>query len=86
MNIDIDGHFGEVLKVQRKVRKITQKDLAAKVDVDKTYISKLERGLRKPSLEVAINLANMLEIPMAEIVAEVESLSGITESEQKGVV
>ena len=86
MNIDIDGHFGEILKVQRKVRKITQKDLAAKVDVDKTYISKLERGLRKPSLEVAINLANMLEIPMAEIVAEVESLSGITESEQKGVV
>ena len=86
MNIDIDGHFGEVLKVQRKVRKITQKDLAEKVEVDKTYISKLERGLRKPSLEVAINLANMLEIPMAEIVAEVESLSGITESEQKGVV
>ena len=86
MNIDIDGHFGEVLKVQRKVRKITQKDLAAKVEVDKTYISKLERGLRKPSLEVAINLANMLEIPMAEIVAEVESLSGITEKEQDGLV
>ena len=86
MNIDIDGHFGEILKVQRKVRKITQKDLAAKVEVDKTYISKLERGLRKPSLEVAINLANMLEIPMAEIVAEVESLSGITEKEQDGLV
>ncbi len=26
MNIDIDGHFGEVLRVQRKVRKITQKN------------------------------------------------------------
>ena len=37
MNIDIDGHFGEVLRVQRKVRKITQKELAVKVKLDKTY-------------------------------------------------
>jgi len=79
MNIDIDGHFGEVLRVQRKVRKITQKELAVKVKLDKTYISMLERGVRKPSLEVAINIANTLEIPMAEIVSEVESLSGIVE-------
>ena len=77
MKIDIDGHFGEVLKVQGKVRKITQKELAMKVELDKTYISMLERGLRKPSLEVAINLANTLEIPTAEIVTEVESLTGI---------
>lgn len=80
MNIDIDGHFGEVLRVQRKVRKITQKELAVKVKLDKTYISMLERGVRKPSLEVAINIANTLEIPMAEIVSEVESLSGIVEN------
>ena len=79
MNIDIDGHFGEVLRVQRKVRKITQKELAVKVQLDKTYISMLERGVRKPSLEVAINIANTLQIPMAEIVSEVESLSRIVE-------
>ena len=79
MNIDIDGHFGEVLRVQRKIRKITQKELAVKVELDKTYISMLERGVRKPSLEVAINIANTLEIPMAEIVSEVESLSRIVE-------
>ena len=77
MKIDIDGHFGEVLKVQRKVRKITQRELAVKVELDKTYISMLERGVRKPSLEVAINIANTLEIPTAEIVTEVESLTGI---------
>ncbi len=51
-----------------------------KVKLDKTYISMLERGVRKPSLEVAINIANTLEIPMAEIVSEVESLSGIVEN------
>jgi transcriptional regulator with XRE-family HTH domain len=81
MNVNIDGHFGQVLKVQRRVRKITQAELAAKVDLDKTYISMLERGLRKPSLEVTINLAKALEIPAIEIVSEVESLSGITEIE-----
>ena len=79
MNIDIDGHFGEVLRVHRKIGKITQKELAVKVELDKTYISMLERGVRKPSLEVAINIANTLEIPMAEIVSEVESLSRIVE-------
>ena len=40
----------------------------------------LKRGVRKPSLEVAINIANTLEIPMAEIVSEVENLSGIVEN------
>jgi len=77
ININIDGHFGQVLKVQRKVQKITQAKLAEKVKLDKTYISMLERGLRKPSLEVTINLAKALDIPTIEIVSEVESLSGL---------
>ena len=77
ININIDGHFGQVLKVQRKVQKITQAKLAEKVKLDKTYISMLERELRKPSLEVTINLAKALDIPTIEIVSEVESLSGL---------
>lgn len=79
ININIDGHFGQVLKVQRKVQKITQAKLAEKVKLDKTYISMLERGLRKPSLEVTINLAKALDIPAIDIVSEVESLAEITE-------
>ena len=78
MEINIDGYFGEVLQVKRRARGFTQKALADSVKLDRTYISMLERGLRKPSLEVAINIAKILDVPAAEIVSEVEGLVRIT--------
>ncbi len=79
MTVDINGYFGKVLKVKRKARRMTQHELAKKSQLDRTYISMLERGIRKPSLETAINIAKVLDVPTGEIVNEVEGLASIPE-------
>ena len=55
--------FGSTLKALRKERRITQRDLADKVKVDFTYISKMENGQLKnsPSAETIINIAKALD-------------------------
>jgi len=56
------SEFGLLIKNLRKEQKITQRDLAEKVDVDFTYISKIENDqLRNsPSVETIIKIAKAL--------------------------
>jgi transcriptional regulator with XRE-family HTH domain len=68
--------FGTVLREARSARKLTQEDLAAEADVDRTYPSLLERGHRLPTLGVYFRLCRALRCSPAELmVATVEGLS-----------
>jgi transcriptional regulator with XRE-family HTH domain len=51
----------------RLARKIAQEKLALEAGVDRTFVSKIERGLGNPSLEVLLKLANRLDINLAEL-------------------
>jgi transcriptional regulator with XRE-family HTH domain len=44
--------FGRNLRRQREIRNLTQEVLAEKADLDQTYISGIERGIRNPSVLV----------------------------------
>jgi transcriptional regulator with XRE-family HTH domain len=56
--------FEERLKKVRARTGLSQPELAQKVGVDKSYISKLERGVESPpSRKVAVKLANSLGMP-----------------------
>lgn len=59
--------FGANLQKLRVSRHITQEQLAALADFDRTYISLLERGKRNPSLTSIYRLAIALEIPAATL-------------------
>lgn len=48
-------------------QKLTQLKLAEKSDLDVTYISLLERGLRQPSLKTLIRLASALNVSPNEL-------------------
>jgi ribosome-binding protein aMBF1 (putative translation factor) len=61
--------FGEVLKEQRKARGLSQEELAARCEVERTYPSLLERGLRTPTLITIVQLADALSIPAPDLVA-----------------
>ncbi|MEH6421265.1 helix-turn-helix transcriptional regulator [Pseudomonas sp. CGJS7] len=50
----------EVLRQVRVGRGISQEDLALESDLDRTYISVLERGLWQPTLTTPIVLAKAL--------------------------
>lgn len=50
------------LIVARKQAKLTQKDLADKVNMDQGDISKLERGLRNPTVHLLQRLADAMNL------------------------
>jgi len=50
--------FGKIIREMRLERTWTQDYLAAELDVDAAYISRIERGLKNPSLETILKLAN----------------------------
>jgi transcriptional regulator with XRE-family HTH domain len=57
------NRFGELLREARKQAKLTQQELAEKVGVDDSYISKIETGtFQPPSREVVVALADALGI------------------------
>ena len=54
--------FGERLKVLRKEKRLTQKQLAAMIGVQHSVISFYEVGDRIPSVEVVIKLSSALHV------------------------
>ncbi|WP_076286092.1 helix-turn-helix domain-containing protein [Paenibacillus odorifer] len=66
--------FGITLKKYRGMVCLTQEALAYQCNLDRTYISLLERGLRRPTLNTIIVISESLNIKPSEIVQEVEQL------------
>ncbi len=51
------------LKDIRAKKELTQQEVANAANVDVTMISKIELGVRRPSVEVAKKIASVLEFP-----------------------
>jgi len=64
--------FGQVLKNVREKAGITQETLALSSELDRTYISLLERGLRTPTIATLFKMAPYLHKTPSEIIADVE--------------
>ncbi len=60
--------FGVILRTARRGAGISQEELAELADVDRTYPSLLERGLRTPTLGKVIDIADALGIEPAALV------------------
>jgi transcriptional regulator with XRE-family HTH domain len=52
--------FGSNLRREREGKKLTQEKLAERADLDPTYISGIERGVRNPSLLSIVRIAKAL--------------------------
>jgi HTH-type transcriptional regulator, competence development regulator len=75
--------FGQILKELRRNKNISQRELADKVSVDFSYISKLENDrLAPPSAETIIRISNVLEIPSEVLLSH----SGKVSDEMKGTI
>lgn len=64
--------FGKVLRELRESKQISQEKLAEYCELDRTYISLLERGLRQPTITTIFKLAQALQIKPSELIAKVE--------------
>jgi transcriptional regulator with XRE-family HTH domain len=74
---DLAAAFGAALRNARIERNLTQEVIAELGGVDRTYPSLLERGLRTPSLDVIVQLADALKMPASSLIADtLERLRG----------
>ncbi|NEW81134.1 MAG: helix-turn-helix transcriptional regulator [Mariniphaga sp.] len=64
--------FGSVLREMRIENHISQEKLAEYCDLDRTYISLLERGLRQPTITTIFKLAKALNISPSALIEKVE--------------
>ncbi|MCV0439288.1 MAG: helix-turn-helix domain-containing protein [Hydrogenophaga sp.] len=70
----IAGIFGVVLQKQRIALGISQEELAFRAQVDRTFVSRLERGLRQPTITTLFSLGGALGVAPTTLVLETERL------------
>ena len=64
--------FKEVLRELRVKNNLSQEKLAELCDLDRTYISLLERGLRQPTITTIFKLTEALNIDPSEFIKLIE--------------
>ncbi|RAU92373.1 helix-turn-helix domain-containing protein [Paenibacillus sp. YN15] len=65
--------FGQVLRTLRKKQRLSQESLAFQSNLDRTYISMLERGVHQPTLSSLFSLAGALNMKASDLVRLVEN-------------
>lgn len=74
--MELEAAFGQTLRDYRKRAKLSQEALALECDLDRTFISLLERGRRQPTLKTLFRIAKILKISPSELIAAVETRLG----------
>lgn len=63
-----------IIKEQRKKNGLSQEELAGLSDIDRTYISLLERQKRNPTIDVIFRLSNSFRINPSYFVKMLEDI------------
>jgi transcriptional regulator with XRE-family HTH domain len=72
VNVRLDAYqatFGQHIRYLRRLRSLTQEEVAHRAGVHVTYLSGIERGVRNPSLKNIRAIAEALGVPMGELFA-----------------
>lgn len=64
--------LGDVLKSYREEAGMTQEALAFEAELDRTYISQLERNKKSPTVDVLFRLCEAMGVKASELIARVE--------------
>ena len=65
--------FGEEMRKIRKEVGLSQEALALKANVDRSFMSKMERGIRQPTITIMFKLCDALDIQPEKLIASVRS-------------
>jgi transcriptional regulator with XRE-family HTH domain len=65
--------FGKILRKYRLQQQLSQEKLAELANLDRTYISQIERGFKSPSIKVLIFLAQALHVEAHLLISELEN-------------
>lgn len=70
--VDYRRVLGENVRAARKLLSVSQEDLGLDTEIDRTYISGIERGLRNPSLDVIVRISRHLKTTPSALLAPPE--------------
>lgn len=78
--------FGETIKKQRESKGLLLRQVAAFLEVDTAFVSKLERNERNASREQVIKLAEFLETPPDKLLTVwlAEKIIGLIDNDKQG--
>lgn len=60
--------YGKIVRIVRAALGVEQQALAKLLKCDKSYLSLLESGKRKPSVDLLERLAKVAELPVSQLV------------------
>lgn len=80
---EFQKQFGLYLKKMRRMRNMSQEDLAATTGLTKQYISTVERGLSRPGIDTLYKLANGLGITVSDLFRFEYDAENLRELKQK---
>lgn len=69
--------IGQRIKDCRAERNITQNKLSELLDVSNVYVSRIERGVSKVSLEMLYRISTILDVPIGLLITGVDQDSNI---------
>jgi transcriptional regulator with XRE-family HTH domain len=71
--MNLQRKFGLILKELRLEKRLSQESLANQSDIDRTYISDIEKGERNISLKIIEQLSGTLQISLSELFKRIEN-------------
>lgn len=60
--------FAQNMRKIRRLKEISQEELALKANISKTYVCEIEQGSRAVSIDVMGRLSDALEVPLDKLV------------------
>lgn len=73
--------LAENIRLMRRVKNLTQEQLALMAEVDRTYVSQIERSTGNPSLLVLCKLANIFGITTDQLLIDPRVLQQMLHAE-----
>ena len=64
--------FGTAVRARREHLGLSQEELAHRADLDRTYVSGIERGVRNPTLRIIGRIAKALSTKASKLLAAAE--------------
>lgn len=67
---DVCAILARNIKAARKRLNLSQEELAARAEIDRTYVSGIERQVRNPTITVVAKFAEALETTTADLLTD----------------
>ena len=68
------ARIGEVIRTCRVRKGLSQEVLSGLAGLDRTHYSKIERGLRSPTIDTFFKIAQALDMPPHQLMEELEQV------------